>query len=186
MKHTRQDYLETAISWIASAENKTIEKYMADHATDASAVQLWNYFRSVIDWLEATFPVKNTEAKKYMKGLPWGIYFNEHGQRTDLDPKHISKEVQRLLGDKEVTKKSGMFNYLLTGEERWLSLRQFDHDDALAIYEEQKHKCAICGETFEFGQMQADHKIPWSKGGKTIIENCQMLCTTCNLKKSNK
>ncbi len=24
--------------------------------------------------------------------------------------------------------------------------------------------------------MEADHITPWSKGGKTIAENCQMLC----------
>ncbi|MGO5282187.1 HNH endonuclease signature motif containing protein [Catenibacterium mitsuokai] len=28
-----------------------------------------------------------------------------------------------------------------------------------------------------------DHIIPWSKGRKTVIENCQMLCRDCNLKK---
>ena len=42
----RQEYLETAILWAASAENKSIEAYMAEHQNDPSAVQLWNYFRS--------------------------------------------------------------------------------------------------------------------------------------------
>ena len=46
--------------------------------------------------------------------------------------------------------------------------------------------CAICGQPFEFKDMHADHKIPWSKGGRTEISNCQMLCTTDNLKKGNK
>ena len=32
-------------------------------------------------------------------------------------------------------------------------------------------------------QMQADHITPWSKGGKTIAENCQMLCADCNRRK---
>lgn len=41
----------------------------------------------------------------------------------------------------------------------------------------------ICGETFEFEQMQADHIIPWSKGGRTVPDNCQMLCRDCNLSK---
>jgi len=45
----RQEYLETAISWAAAADGKTIESYMAEHQNDPSAVQLWNYFRSVID-----------------------------------------------------------------------------------------------------------------------------------------
>ncbi len=33
--------------------------------------------------------------------------------------------------------------------------------------------------------MHADHIIPWSKGGKTVPENCKMLCTADNIKKSN-
>lgn len=178
----RQEYLETAISWMAAREGVTIEKYMADHATDASAVQLWNYFRSVIDWVQATFPKK----RKEMKGLPWGLFFNEHGERTDLEPARLEQEIQRLLGDEDVTKKAGIYEYLLTGKEKALSIRQFDRRDAQAAYERQEHKCAICGEKFEFEAMHADHITPWSKGGKTVKENCQMLCRNCNLKKSNK
>lgn len=175
----RQEYLETAILWAASAEGKTIEAYMGQHQNDPSAVLLWNYFRSVIDWVQAIFPRK----RKEMKGLPWGLLYNTHGKRTDLDPKKLEAEIQRLMGDEDVTKKSGIYEYLLTGEEKKLSIRAFDRRDALAAYEKQKHKCAICGEEFEFEQMHADHITPWSKGGKTTPDNCQMLCRDCNLKK---
>ena len=175
----RQEYLETAILWAASAEGKTIEGYMAEHQHDPSAVQLWNYFRSVIDWVQAIFP----KYRREMKGLPWGLFYNEYGSRSNLDPKKLEAEVQRLMGDEDVTKKSGIYEYLLTGDERKLSIRSFDRRDALAAYEQQGHRCAICGEEFEFDQMQADHKKPWSKGGHTTPDNCQMLCTDCNLKK---
>lgn len=37
----------------------------------------------------------------------------------------------------------------------------------------------------ELEEMRGDHIIPWSKGGKTIPDNCQMLCINCNIKKSN-
>jgi hypothetical protein len=33
--------------------------------------------------------------------------------------------------------------------------------------------------------LHIDHKIPWSKGGKTEVSNLQTLCTKCNLGKSN-
>lgn len=130
----RQEYLETAISWAASAEGKTIEAYMGQHQNDPSAVLLWNYFRSVIDWVQAIFPKK----RKEMKGLPWGLFYNTHGKRTDLDPKMLEAEIQRLMGDEDVTKKSGIYEYLLTGEEKKLSIRAFDRRDALAAYEKQK------------------------------------------------
>lgn len=41
------------------------------------------------------------------------------------------------------------------------------------------------GEEFEFEQMHGDHIRPWSKGGATVPENCQMLCRDCNLRKSD-
>ncbi|MDE5832312.1 MAG: HNH endonuclease [Desulfovibrio sp.] len=91
-----------------------------------------------------------------------------------------------MLGDEDATKKAGIYEYLLTGDERALSIRAFDRRDAQAAYERQGHKCALCGEEFEFGAMQADHIVPWSKGGKTTPDNCQTLCRDCNLRKSNK
>ena len=177
----RQEYLETAISWAAAVDGKTIESYMAERQNDPSAVQLWNYFHSVIDWVQAIFPKKRRE----MKGLPWGLFYNQHGKRTDLDPKKLELEIQRLMGDEDVTRKSGIYEYLLTGDERKLSIRAFDMRDRLAAYERQLHKCIYCGQEFEFKDMHGDHIVPWSKGGKTVAENCQMLCRDCNLKKGS-
>ena len=118
-----------------------------------------------------------------MKGLQWGLFYNQHGKRTDLDPKKLELEIQRLMGDEDVTRKSGIYEYLLTGDERKLSIRAFDMRDRLAAYERQLHKCVYCGQVFEFEDMHGDHIVPWSKGGKTVAENCQMLCRDCNLKK---
>lgn len=175
----RQEYLETAILWAASAEGKSIEAFMAARQNDPSAVQLWNYFRSVIDWVQAIFPRK----RKEMKGLPWGLLYNRHGSRADLDPGKLETEIQRLMGDEDVTRKSGIYEYLLTGDERKLSIRAFEDRERKAAYERQKHKCACCGKIYEIEEMHADHITPWSKGGKTVPENCQMLCRDCNLRK---
>ncbi|MBR4752370.1 MAG: DUF262 domain-containing protein [Thermoguttaceae bacterium] len=175
----RQEFLETAIRWAAAAEGKTIEGYMAERQSEPTAVELWNYFRSVIDWVKAIFPKK----RAIMKGLPWGLFYNEHGKRNDLDPQKLEEEIQRLIKDDDVTRNQGIYEYLLTGDERKLSIRQFEPREKQAAYEKQGHKCAICGETFELEEMHADHITPWSKGGKTIPENCQMLCRDCNLKK---
>jgi|TARA_B100001964_G_C14224048_1_gene596741 5-methylcytosine-specific restriction endonuclease McrA len=45
--------------------------------------------------------------------------------------------------------------------------------------------CQKCGKVLK-GKFHADHKIPFSKGGKTILKNAQALCNECNLKKGNK
>lgn len=177
----RQEYLETALKWISDKEGIKIEDYMGKHQHDPKAQELWLYFRSVIEWIESVFP----KVRREMKGLPWGIYYNKHGQRTDFDPEKLEKEIQKLMADEEVTKKSGIYEYLLTGDERQLSIRSFDTRDKREVFEKQNHKCALCGEEFEYEKMQGDHIIPWSEGGKTTKDNCQMLCKSCNIKKSN-
>lgn len=177
----RQEYLETAISWAAAADGKTIEAYMAEHQHDPSAVALWNYFRSVIDWVQAIFP----KYRREMKGLPWGLFYNEHKDRVDLDPKGLEIYVSRLMADEDVTKKAGVYEYLLTGKERCLSIRAFDERMKRAAYESQGGVCPYCGQHFEFSEMHADHIRPWSKGGTTVADNCQMLCRDCNLRKSD-
>lgn len=177
----RQEYLETALSWAAAKEGISIEEYMGIHQQDPTAQALWSYFRSVVEWVESVFTVKRRE----MKGLPWGLYYNEHGDRKDLDPKVLEEKIQKLMGDEDVTRKAGIYEYLLTGNERVLSIRSFDDRDKKWAYEKQKHKCAICGEEFEYKDMQGDHITPWSKGGHSTKENLQMLCKDCNLKKSN-
>ena len=183
----RQDYLETVIKWAADAveveENEkkpTVEKFMASHQHNPTARKLWSYFTNVIDWVQSVFGVKTN---RYMKGLDWGFLYNEHGQRDDINPIEIQEEVVALMSDEEVTKKSGIYEYVLSRKEKFLSLRAFDRKIQAEAYEKQGHKCAVCGKEFEFDKMHADHITPWSKGGRSVAENCQMLCRDCNLKK---
>ena len=89
--------------------------------------------------------------------------------------------------DDDVTKKSGIYEYLLSEKEneKVLNIRAFTANQKREAYEKQKGVCPICGEHFDFDEMEGDHIIPWSKGGKTISDNCQMLCRNCNRKKQN-
>ncbi|HEX8273780.1 MAG TPA: DUF262 domain-containing protein [Longimicrobiaceae bacterium] len=178
----RQDYFETAIEWHAAKEGvKTIEEYMSQHQLDPNAVALWNYFRSVIDWVKATFP----KYRKEMKGLPWGPLYNRFGG-TPLDPVKLEKQVAALMKDEEIERKAGIYPYVLGGDERHLNLRSFADSMKREAYERQRGICAKCGKRFEFEEMEGDHVKPWSEGGKTDAANCQMLCKDDNRRKSNK
>ena len=92
------------------------------------------------------------------------------------------------MADREVQRKGGVYEFLLSGRTRGekLNLRSFDDEDKRAAYERQKGICPVCGKHFEYGEMEGDHIVPWSKGGKTVPENLQMLCRRCNTPKSDK
>ena len=56
---------------------------------------------------------------------------------------------------------------MLTGKEKFLSLRQFSDSQKRQTYEKQGGICTNCGKHFEIEQMEGDHHKPWSLGGKT-------------------
>ena len=179
----RQTYMETAIKWhMQVTGDASIEEYMSKRKGFHTSTELWSYFRNVIEWTQDVFP----KYRSQMKGLPWGEYYNEHYERTDLDPNELEQRISALLADPDVTKKKGVYAYVLTGDERCLNIRQFDDRIKRETYEQQKGICPICGEHFEYADMQGDHIIPWSKGGHTTPDNCRMLCADCNGKLSNK
>jgi Protein of unknown function DUF262/HNH endonuclease len=174
----RQDYLETAIKWISDGD---IESYMATHQQDQNASPLWIYFQSVITWVEAIF----TEKRKIMKGVEWGTLYNQYKEEK-YDTKKIEEETAELIRDDDVTKKRGIYPYILTRDEKYLSVRSFSDAMKQKVYEKQKGKCVKCGNEFEIAEMEADHITPWHEGGKTTEENCQMLCKEDNRRKSGK
>lgn len=176
----RQNYLETTLQWIAVRDDIEIEDYMAQHQHDTNCSDLWLYFKGVVDWVQVTFP----HYRKEMRGLEWGILYNRY-KDGKYDPKTLEARVVALMEDDDVTKKSGIYEYLLGGAEKCLSIRSFSLCMSRAAYERQKGICPKCGKHCEMEEMQADHITPWSKGGKTTPENCQMLCAPCNRKKSN-
>lgn len=178
----RQDYLETVIKWRSNADDTDIEDYMGIHQHDKSAAPLWEYFRDVVDWIESTFTRKRT---KFMKGVDWGALYNDY-KDADLDPSQIEAETQRLIFDDDVENKKGIYPYILTGDEKHLNIRAFRDGMKQKVYEAQAGKCAICKNEFDISDMEADHITPWSEGGKTEEENCQMLCRKCNREKSSK
>ena len=174
----RQDFLETALSWISGGD---IEGYMAAHQHDVNADELWAYFQAVIAWVRRTF----TTYRKEMKGIEWGELYNIY-KDVPYDAQAIDAEILRLIDDDDVTSLKGIYKFILTRDERWLSLRQFDDKTKRSMYEACRGICVRCGPGthYELEGMEADHITPWSRGGTTTAENCQMLCKPCNRTKA--
>ena len=178
--YIRQEVLETVLKWISGGN---IEDYMGIHQHDVNAKELWRYFEDVMEWVQRAFP----KYRKEMKVLPWGEFYNEFkDQGFEKIGEENERRVSELYKDDEVTKKSGIYQYILTDNEKYLSLRAFDDNIKSQVYERQNGICPMCREHYAIEDMEADHINPWSKGGKTVAENCQMLCKKDNREKSDK
>jgi 5-methylcytosine-specific restriction endonuclease McrA len=56
------------------------------------------------------------------------------------------------------------------------------------VLKRDNFKCVACGRSPAKDpnvELHVDHIKPWSKGGETIFENLQTLCSVCNIGKSN-
>ena len=194
----RQEYLQTALKWAANHEGLTgddaIEQYMLKHRGDADASALWQYCSQVLEWVRSKFVSYN----KALKGMDWGFIYEEY-QNGTYDDNIVSKsgteindKIAELIMDDEVTASmKGIYQYIISGDGKYLSIREFDEKVARSVYEKQHHQCVYCIKEgnlkeYAFKEMHADHIKPWSKGGKTVEENCQMLCKHHNEEKGNR
>ncbi|MCG9894577.1 MAG: DUF262 domain-containing protein [Fimbriimonadaceae bacterium] len=192
----RQDILEVALNWVSRGD---IEGYMSAHRNDESIQELKAYFTTVIDWVAGVFRM----VEKEMRGLEWGRLYETH-HRTAYDPAQVEADVQRLYADLYVRRKAGIFEYVLGGcqDAKLLDVRLFDDTTKKATYHRQTEaakrdgisNCPYCAQghdalktrIYDLKDMDADHVTPWSKGGATGPENCQMLCKSHNSAKGNR
>ena len=179
----RQEYLELALKWIARRDSTNIASYMDAHATDANAQELIGYYEHVLSWAKRTFPVKR---EREQSKVDWAKLYDANGARADLDPQKLEEQITKLMADEDVTRKPGIYEYVLDGSERALSIRSFTTQQKREAYERQGGICPVTGEHYAIDEMEADHIIPWSQGGRTTAENCQMLSKKANRNKSDK
>ena len=72
-----QEYLEKAIDWISDWK---IEEYMAKNQHNENASELWQYFQTVINWVQTIFP----NYRKEMKWVAWWELYNKYKNKAVL------------------------------------------------------------------------------------------------------
>ena len=192
----RQAFFERALDWVSKGN---IDDYMSIHRHDKNINELKKYFNSVIDWVSSIF----IDVESEMAGLEWGRLYEQYHKEA-YNPKKVSAEVRKLYGDPYIKNRKGIFEFILGGavDTKLLEVRIFDEATKKAVYATQtavaekkgKSNCSLCAvghdanksKIWSFGEMDADHVAAWSKGGKSDIKNCQMLCKTHNRAKGNR
>ena len=192
----RQHYLERALDWVSKGD---IGGYMSAHRNDGNINELGTYFNSVIEWVSSVF----SDVEKEMKGLEWGRLYEQYHSKS-YDPAKVSTVLKRLYADPYLKRRRGVFEYILGGlqDTKLLDVRLFDEATKRSVYATQtksaEAKCAsncpLCAvghdanrsKIWKFSEMDADHVSAWSKGGRSSVKNCQMLCITHNRAKGNR
>lgn len=195
---TRQQVLETALSWIAERQDSSIDTYMAKHREDDSCHELQTYFISVIDWAASVFKMTDSS----MRGPAWNELYEKYGSQG-YDANVMTANALELLLDSQVQSKKGIYEYLLSGkqETRLLNVRVFTDAVKKRVYKRQTEKaeaegvsnCSYCAighdaktdKIWALKDMDADHVTAWSKGGSTDESNCELLCKSHNRAKGN-
>lgn len=198
----RQDFLETALLWMIDKnriennpkvkqltdnekKDKELREYMAknQHMDNCRKEKL--YFSQVIEWVKNTF-----QDNPIMKQIEWGYLFNRFKEKSLK--KDYQEEINKLLDDEEVQNKKGIYWYVFDKNESHLNLRQFKKEHKITVYKKNDGICKACQKEgrekikYDYQEMEGDHIVPWSQGGKTEINNLQMLCIEHNRRKSNK
>lgn len=96
----------------------------------------------------------------------------------------------QILSDEEIEdnktlkdNNTGIEIVVKSGRSRTITLA-----DRLKVLVRDNFRCVFCGRTpaTELGvKLHIDHKIPFSQGGESKIDNLQTLCQNCNLGKSD-
>ena len=185
----RQYLLEKVLGWACDADDENrplltkkakfdIDEYMGKHYRDEDAKALWRYYDDVITWVSRTFPTY----RKLMQGVEWGLLYNRF---KNVDKTGLDEKVNEILETEEISNEKYVYEAVLSGNMNLLQARAFPEAERKRKYKEQDGICPICGKKFTFEDMAGDHIVPWSKGGKTVYENLQMLCKACNSGKSD-
>lgn len=196
----RQEILEEALDWAASAQGKTIDAYLAEHRHDTDIAGLQTYFASVIDWIGSVF-IRAPDPE--IRGLEWGRLYDAYHSNA-YNAAEIDKAVDELRADEAVKSAKGIYEYLLGGRTspQLLDIRLFEDRTKRVGYEQQTQKataagvsnCPLCAlgadsnktRIYKQNEMDADHVTAWSKGGGTELKNLTMLCQTHNRAKGNR
>lgn len=164
-----------------------VKKYQFDSfATDQRLIAKYiKFIREIFDdygQLDIYFSL----AVKYLKDI---AIWKEHKQEINIRIKRYLKSEAAKLTDK-AKEIEDIIQAIVSGisvdEKRLFTIDDKRELLAQRTCDNEKYQCAHCRKWFYSEELQMDHKEAWSKGGRTVLSNAELLCGTCNKKKGNK
>jgi len=164
-------------SWFIALEKAGLKKTRTLGVTDEQ------YFQNLKEvWTKLGRQPKYNDMQKPLSKYVAGAYEHRFGTwRKALEKfvEYINQEDVPKI-DKEELKSKPIKTHKTKSSISW-RLR-------FIVMRQDGFKCKICGRSPATDPkiiLHVDHIIPWSKGGETVPENLQTLCSKCNIGKSN-
>ncbi|MFA5771122.1 MAG: DUF262 domain-containing protein [Thermoplasmata archaeon] len=195
---------------IHDTRDKVLSKMYADHASDLSEslkttvdtnlnilnrifpekTRLLNRASVINNYLLISYLTKHSRIKEavpqirewYMRTEPIRRKITEYNvamTRSANSWSAIDIRFRILLLD--FTKEYQTFDLVQLDERR-----MFSEDQKIEIYQRDQGICKGCAKHVSEYNWHADHIIPWVKSGRTEVENGQVLCVKCNIKKGSR
>ena len=123
-------------------------------------------------------PTKRDMDNTVISEISSGAYLRRFGQWSNALKSFINH-----INEQEVEYFSTANNESIHKTKRDINLRM-----RFLVMQRDNFKCCACGASPAKDpsvELHIDHIIPWAKGGETIIDNLQTLCSKCNLGKSD-
>ncbi len=112
----------------------------------------------------------------------------EHRRKIIINSHNKNKEHHKKQRREYLKTECGIEMYRRQTQKRYALRRSAFVEDIKPkeIYEIQNGVCYICGEQFQFCEMELDHIIPIARGGLHERSNVAMACVHCNRSKGAK
>ncbi len=164
-------------TWLEVLELAGLGKTRNIHITDEE------YFQNLQEvWLKLGRQPKYREMVKPLSKYVNGAYEHRFGSWNKALERFIeSINNEETISAEQLETKSEILNKHRTKRDINWRLR-------FIVMRRDNFKCRICGRSPANDpsiELHIDHIISWDKGGETVLENLQTLCSVCNIGKSN-
>lgn len=167
-----RDYVEAQQNTAFAADQRAIMKYIRfikDIFDDYGQLDIYfslavKYLQDIAIWKEHKMEI-NLRIKRYLKS-------------NDCKVTDKRKEIEDII--------QAIVNGISVDDKRLFTID--DKRELLSRREcrDGKYACMACRKWFYPAELQMDHIEAWSKGGRTVLSNAELLCEPCNKKKGNR
>ena len=116
--------------------------------------------------------------------LPLSSFPAEHQERIAhlvAQPKPPDKWIN--LGGAQIVSRAWYEWHLARGRDMRIPRRSIPTRLREIVIQRDGPICGLCGGGVERDDIHIDHKIPWSRGGPTALDNLQVAHSACNIRK---